>query len=456
MHREREFTEEHWQLFGEGGKSMEIGSIGDWVGVGLGLLSLIVAVLTGWTAIHRRLARIPTRIWPIFRLLLAVVGIVLVTYFAYQIGAGSVPPIEKIVEVTRIVEAEVTTVVTPTPDASLSENLVMRFDFESSAAGWEDIEKWDENWNYIAFLEDAATLPSSQEERGLAYRLTVEPARWVHYTVDYAEPVKADLIVAHLFAQDSSDIQYAWFEINALDEKGNSLAEVGDDIAPGKWKQLVLDLRGQYGPNDSLLRDTSVFVRIVFALMGAADLESETIAVRLDDVALYRATGDLSIREQRGVGRTLFDFENWDQGGWQVSDTRVSTDTLDVVGYEEAYRGRGALRLDTVLSDGEKTWASSTWRGIPPQGGWIVQVYLPEDVPAETGLWANLYTYGRTGWLGSETSDLRKGAWNTLVWDTSNVDWGVEPQVTIGIQIGAEDGPYQGPIYFDDIQVFER
>jgi hypothetical protein len=343
-----------------------------------------------------------------------------------------------------------------TAEYLLSSEPGIHFDLEENIAGWEDIKKWDQDWNYVALLEDAALLPTSEEERGLGYNVTIKPEEWVNYTVEYPEPVKADMIVAQLFAPDSPNLEEAWVEITVMDENGSNLALVGDSIDLGNWKQLVLDLRRQYDPNGSLLCDTPVFVQIVFALKGAKDLESETVVVRLDDVALLRATGTLSVREQRGVGRTLFDFENWDSGGWQLFDSRVATDTLGLDLWGTAYRGTGSLRLDTSLGAGGKTWVSTVWRGAPPHGGWVAQVHLPEDVPADTKFWANFFTYDKTGWTGNETSDLKKGAWTPLVWDTSDVDWGDESQITIGIQIGAEGGSYEGSIYIDDVQVFER
>jgi hypothetical protein len=267
--------------------------------------------------------------------------------------------------------------------------------------------------------------------------------------------VQADVIVAHLFVPRRADIESAWVELYAVDKNGDGLAAAADWVALGEWKQLILDLRRQYGPNDKPLSESPVFVRIVYAVQVAAELESETVSVRLDDVAFYRSTGGLSIREQRGVGRKLFDFENWDRGDWHVSSSRVPTDTLQLVEDEQVYRGKAALKLDTFLNDGEKTSVSATRQGSPPQGGWIAQVYLPDDVPADTILWANLFAQTGSGWQGSATGNLKKGVWNTLVWDTRHVDWGSATDITIGIQIGAEDGQYEGPIYLDDIQIFE-
>lgn len=342
----------------------------------------------------------------------------------------------------------------------LANNLVKYFDFEKSAAGWEDIVRWDANWTNAQTIRGAAILPSEQGERGVAYDLRVDAGGWLNYIIEYSDPVQADVVVVNLYLPDSQDIEDEnWAGIIAVDGKlGDWLARSTDSIPLGKWTQMVLDLRDIYDSNDIPLNSRPVFIQVVYSIKGKAKLKSDTVRARLADVAWYRdAGGKSALRgEQRGMGRKLFDFESEGIGDWQIAGGRVQTDTIKLSG-ERVYRGKYALKWETRLVSGDnKSFIKTVWRGSSPQGGWTARVYLPDNVPTGVSVWANFYTYSKSDWQGNEPFFLTKGMWNTLVWDTHNVDWGTIKDFTIGIQIGAEGGSYQGPIYIDDIQIFER
>ena len=345
----------------------------------------------------------------------------------------------------------------PTPISPATSNLVQYFDFETSAAGWEDIVRLDAHWENPQTIEDAAMLPSNQRERGVAYVLELNAGGWLNYIVQHADPVRADVIVAHFYLPDTLDIEAKWVGIAAVDGTGGPwLAGSGDSIPLGRWTKIVLDLRGKYDSNDVPLNARPLFIQVAYLIKGRSTLQSDTVLVRLDDVAWYKAAGVQAIREQRGAGRTLFDFEKESIEGWQIDSGRVQTDTI-MLSSERAYRGKWALKLETQLEGGgDNSTLRTKWLGSPPQGGWIAQVYLSDGVSAGTTVWANLFTYSKSGWQGSNAHSLVGGMWNTLVWDTHVVDWSTKKDITIGIQIGAEGGSYQGPIYVDDIQLFEN
>jgi hypothetical protein len=337
--------------------------------------------------------------------------------------------------------------VTPPPRSALAaSNLVKYFGFETSASGWEDIVRCDARWENCQTIENAARLLSNQRKGAVAYVLELNAGGWLNYIVEYADPVRADVIVAHFYLPDTPDIEAEWVGIVAVDGAGGPwLARSSDSIPLGKWTQIVLDLRGKYDSNDVPLNDRAIFIQALYGVKGSATLQSDTFLVRLDDVAWYKPAGFQPSQEQRGAGRILFDFENESIEGWQIASGRVQTDTL-TLSSEQVYRGQWALRLETQLEG----------RGSPPQRGWIAQVYLPADVPAGTSVWANLFTYPKSDYQDSASRRLERGMWNTLVWDTRDVDWGIKKRITIGIQIGAEGGSYRGPIYIDDIQLFEN
>jgi hypothetical protein len=205
------------------------------------------------------------------------------------------------------------------------------------------------------------------------------------------------------------------------------------------------------------LNTRAINVEVFYSVKGKKDLTTDTVRARLGDIAWYKDVGQTvgTQLEQRGVGRLLYDFEN-ERLDWKISSYRTQTDTIKL-SLEQAHRGNVSLKLDTQLISGSnKSYIYVEWSKFVPQGGWIANIYLPDNVPADTRIWANFYTYSQSDWQGSPTLSLTKGAWNTIIWDTYAVDWGEKEKVTLGIQIGAEGGPYQGPIYIDDVQAFER
>jgi len=335
-------------------------------------------------------------------------------------------------------------------------NLVKYFDFETSAAGWETLVKWDEKFGNPQPILSAATPPPRQVERGVAYALQLSQGVWLDYTIQYESPVQADVIVAQFYLPDTPDIEANWVGIAAVDGTGGPwLAGSGDDIPLGQWTQLVLDLRDKYDSEGAPLSARPFFIQAVYILKGRNPLNSTSVVAGLDNVAFYQASGYASIREQRGTNRTLFDFEDESIWPWQVGDNRIQTDTL-TLSSDQVYRGGRALKWDTQIeAGGEVSVIRSVWSGSPPQGGWIAQLYLPTDIPKSAIVWANFYTYSSSGWQGSAVHNLKKGSWNTLVWDTHDIEWD-QGEIVVGIQIGTADGSYEDPIYIDDIQIFEK
>jgi len=350
---------------------------------------------------------------------------------------------------------------TPTPG-----NLLKYFPFDTSVGGWEDLVTWDSGWQNPRTAKNAALLASSQIGRGVAYTLPLRTGEWTYHTVQYTELVQADVIVAHLYLPDTTDIVANWVGIAAartpgIDEDGPWLASSGGSIPKGEWTQVVLDLRDKYDSEDRLLKSRPVTIQAVYLVQGNSTLSSGTTVGGLDDVACYRSETEIevSVRDQHGPGRTLFDFEQEYPQGWEVSSQRVQTDTL-AVSSEAVFRGRRSLKLDTqIAKDGNSKcffryeWTDDGTGTDSPITGLVAHIYLPAGAPTDL-MWANLFSDTDAGWDGSSTSAVESGAWTTLVWDTRDVDWG-EGEIAIGIQVGIEGGSYDGPIYVDDIQVFE-
>ncbi len=342
-------------------------------------------------------------------------------------------------------------------------NLIKGFDFETSADGWTELVKWDTQWQNPQTSKNAGILSPRPVGHGVAYVLTLTAGGWANYSIQYQETVQADVIVANVYLPDTPNLEDNWVGVAAtripnVDGQGPWLASSGGTIPLGKWTQIVLDLRSQYDPNDIPLNSRPVFVQIAYLVKGRSILASDTVLAGLDNVSWYQAVGAESIREQQGTGRKLFDFEDENMNGWQISNNRVPTDTL-MLSSEKAYRGRLSLRLNTQLtSQSGNSFLSYSLAG-QPKGVWIARVYLPDNVPEGT-VWADFYTYSSSGWQDSKVRSLVSGQWNTLVWDIHDAgwDWNGLEKITLGIQfgVGIEGGSYQGPIYIDDIQLFDK
>jgi formylglycine-generating enzyme required for sulfatase activity len=163
------------------------------------------------------------------------------------------------------------------------------------AEGWEQFDVWSESWEYVETVRDAALLPSSPTEHGIAYRLKLEAGRWRYYIVEYSDPVKADVITARFYLTNVPDVEDNTVWISVVDGSGGiSMASASTTVPLGEWAQIVLDLRDKYDPNGKLLNERGLFVQVIYSLKGRARLESDTVLVRLDEVAIYRSTGDIS------------------------------------------------------------------------------------------------------------------------------------------------------------------
>jgi hypothetical protein len=344
----------------------------------------------------------------------------------------------------------------PSSTSPVVGNLVKQWDMETSAEGWEDIIRLDAGWGNPQTTKRAA-IPASDGERGVGYDLRLDAGGWLNYVIQYLDPVQADVVVAHFYLPNAQDVEANWVGIQATDRKSGLLLDrSAASISFGEWTQVVLDLRAKYDLSDVRLNDRAVNIEVFYAVKGKTKLNTDTIRARLDDVALYKDVGyEVGARlEQRGAGHLLFDFED-ERLGWQIVSGRTQTDTIKL-STEQAHRGSTSLKLEARLASGDNSFVKTVWRGFVPQGGWIARIYVPDNVPTGTSVWANLFTYSKSGGQDSAPVLLTKGMWNTLMWDTHKVDWGTTKDITIGIQIGAEGGPYQGSIYIDDVQAFER
>ncbi len=335
-------------------------------------------------------------------------------------------------------------------------NLVKQFDLDTAITGWKDVIQLDAGWNNGQTFKNAA-IPASAGESGLGYDLRLNAGSWLNHVIRYPEPVQADVIVARFYLPDSRDLDQNWLGLQATEGAGGPLlARSATPITPGEWTLLVLDLRDKYDTNDVPLRSRPINLEVFYSLKGKAKLTTDTVRARLADVAWYKDAGAVTgiQSEQRGGGHVLFDFEN-ERLDWQVSPRRVPTDTVELAYGSAAHRGKAFLKLNTHLANGENAFALTVLNKFVPRGGWIANVYLPDEPPQDTRIWANLYTYSQSDWQDSPTTVLKKG-WNTLLWDTHAVNWGDKTSITVGLQIGAEGGEYNGPIYIDDVQVFEQ
>lgn len=339
----------------------------------------------------------------------------------------------------------------PAVAESEAANQVMRFDFASLPAGWGTLNRCSADYKLCSALQDAARL--NPDDHGAVYELRLLDGEWRNYIIMYPDPVQADVVTAQVFLPDTPEVAQHWVGLAAVDQPAAPwLASSADVIKPGQWTQLVLDLRGKYGAHDVELSTRPVFVQVSVAVKGRSPLGGDTVRFGLDDVAWYRAAGTDRVREERGPNRRLWDFEDESVAAWAPGATRATTDTI-ALAQDVVARGHGALRWTTELKDGENSFITTPWDGPPPRGAWVARLFLPANAPAGTTVWASFYSYTTQGWTGSETRVLAPGQWTTIVWDTSALTWEGD-EVTIGIQIGAENGAYAGPVYLDDVQVF--
>ncbi len=343
----------------------------------------------------------------------------------------------------------------PQQQSPMPGNVIERSDFARSTDGWDVLTHCGVNWQDCESIERAAQSPSSPVDRGVSYELQLNVGNWTDNMVRYEKPVQADLITAQFYIPDSPYLEDNWLGISAYRDK-TWLAGTYTHVEPGRWTVIVLDLRNQYDQSNTALNTSPLFFQVEFSLRSRAGMPPKTIHVGLDNVVWYGKAGVHKFQEQPGAGRTVFDFETGLIGNWAVDSQRALTDTLHFTNMH-TYRGQGAMEWNTQLADGENSFINTLWKGVtPPHGGWVAKVYLPADaLPAGTKVWANLFTRTKHGWQGSTSQPLQAGQWITLIWDTRGLDWD-STDIAVGIQIGAEHGPYQGPIYIDDIQVFEQ
>lgn len=151
-------------------------------------------------------------------------------------------------------------------------------------------------------------------------------------------------------------------------------------------------------------------------------------------------------------GQTWLSFEDGAMSGWSVGEPAAAT--LDVT-TEVAHSGAHALRLNTfIVSKENPATVTANLGSLAPRGGIALRMYLPQGAPSDGQIWANLYTKEGDGYRGSPARALRPGQWVTLVWAAEDVQW--EGDAVVGVQVGINNAPYQGPIYVDDVQLFHQ
>ncbi len=343
-----------------------------------------------------------------------------------------------------------------TQDVLPVHNLVEYFDFAKSAVSWQDVVRSEgENWADPVTEKNVAILPSSRGERGVTYGLKLAKGKRRNYVITYGKSLAVDLVSGHFYLPDTPDIASNWVGFSANDSgSGAWLAESGEAVPLGKWVKIVLDLRGRYGKNDIPLSSHSVTISAFYVIWARDTLQSETVEVRLDDVAFYTEVGTHAVSEQRGPGRILFDFEGESVQGWQVRGEGAAIEAVDS-SPGEVYRGDCSLSIETVIESGGKVFVRRPLVGTNQKAIMMARVLLPADAPEHTHLWASLYAQSHEGYGGSETCRLSRGVWHTLVWDMAGVNWS-SGEVVVGIQIGSEGSDYSGSLYVDDIQLLEN
>ncbi|MBZ0298405.1 MAG: hypothetical protein K8J31_01635 [Anaerolineae bacterium] len=336
-------------------------------------------------------------------------------------------------------------------------NLVRQMDLGQSPQGWADLIQLDENWTNLATYPNAA-FPASDGERGAGYDLDLLPGKWRNYVIRYPDPIQADVITADFYLPATQDIAENWIGLQVTDRNsGLQLARSANPIPLGEWTRLILDLRNKYDRYDVALTNRPVNLEVFYGVKGNSNLSATSVRVRLDRITEYKEAGfHVGTRlEQHGADHLLFDFENEHLEDWQVDSTRGKPGIIQLSS-ARVFRGHLALKWEVDLNSEDKSFIQFIHHGTPPTGGWIARVYLPGDTPPGTRIWANFYTLSKSGWADNPPVFLTAGEWNTLIWDTHAVDWDVASDAIVGIQIKAETGSYDGPIFVDDIQVFER
>jgi hypothetical protein len=346
--------------------------------------------------------------------------------------------------------------------ARMPANVVSQSDFRSSADDWSGLYVSNADWTARQTVQDRTRFPSPLR-RGVAYELDLKPGDWTRYGAQYPRPRQADVITAQFYVSAGASISDSWVGLGVCERadcKAGDSAGSYVSIPRGQWTQLTLDLRHQYGASGQPLDSRPVYAQVFYAVKGPAEGggntpgPSNTVWVGLDEVAWYQNVGVETVRDQRGPGEVLYDFEG-DLQGWQLDSARVQTTTL-ALSDEQVYRGRGALKLTTEFSKDGYAMIKAVRRSPTLNGPWLAHVYIPPEDSPGIGAWAKLYTYDEAGlWLAASPHALQRG-WNTLVWETRSARWKPDQDITIGIQMGTDGGAYKGRVYVDDVQLFER
>ncbi len=342
--------------------------------------------------------------------------------------------------------------------ARMPANVANRSTFRAKYDDWNGLYVANADWTSRQAAPNLTRFPSPLN-RGIGYELALKPDVWMHYGAQYPTPIQADVITAQFYVNPGSVISDSWVGLGVCERDD---CQAGDSagsyvsIPPGEWTELALDLRQQYDTAGQPLNSRSLYAQVFYAVQAghaAAGAES-AVLVGLDDVVWYRDVGVETIRDQRGPGEILYDFEG-DLQGWHVDNTRAQTTTVTLTD-ERVYRGRGALKLTSEFDKDHYAMVMAARSGASPNGPWLAHVYVPPEDSPEVKVWAKMYTYDGAGlWLASDPRTLGRG-WNTLVWDSRSPHWRPDQEITVGIQLGTETGRYRGRIYIDDVQLFEN
>lgn len=149
-------------------------------------------------------------------------------------------------------------------------------------------------------------------------------------------------------------------------------------------------------------------------------------------------------------GQVWRSFEDGSAEGWEVRQPALATIAITTT---TAHSGLRSLSLNTSIQlKDEPTAVAANLGPTTPRGGLAVRIYVPAEAPGEGQLWANLYTMEGDGYRGSTARALVPGRWVTLVWAAEDVRW--EGDAVVGIQVGTNGTPYEGPVFIDDLQLF--
>jgi hypothetical protein len=152
---------------------------------------------------------------------------------------------------------------------------------------------------------------------------------------------------------------------------------------------------------------------------------------------------------------TLIDFEDGDKSGWGVFNQTMIRPEI-IKGDEKHTPYDGGMMLQYTLAMNEEEGYIITFHKPDRDmfGAWSIMVYYPQDRPSPSriGIKPIAIRKNVSGNLPGHTLMVEPNTWTLVVFDSRPTNWRSE-EVEFGLQVYANNGPFNGPIMLDHLRV---